>query len=213
MRQLHNQSILLFCKLNFGHGLSLLLKLLSLFKIPFSHLLQVFLKKDLSFLTIFGFLSLLKNVPNVVLKLFWVSYVNQLQRIFDSNFPPAGNIIHQELDQIEEVPRLEPGFIKDASFIHECELVLIYAAIEVLIDLPQPLVNFGFIIREVQLGQDPDDVFLVELVLGSKLVRLNNYGFLFVGYYLSILKLPLVAYSLSPQILLNVFFNLYASMF
>ena len=85
----------------------------------------------------------------MIFKLIGMADVNEFECVLNSDAPSSGNIIHQELGQVEEVSGFEPGLVEDAAFVHECELVLIDRAIEVFVDLPDPLIDFGFAVIEV----------------------------------------------------------------
>lgn len=202
-----------FVELDLCDCLSLFLQLLALFQVSFSHLFEVLIEKHFSLLTVFSLFSLLEDVLDMLFKLVWMTNVNELQCVFNCNAPSASDIIHQELSQVEEISRFEPGLIENAALVHECEFVFIYRAIEVFIDFPDPLIDFGLAEGEVELCQDSDDVFLIELFFGSKGFRLNGYGLRLMVYYWAGLKVPLVASTLSPQMRLKVLRSLSASMF
>ena len=187
---------LFFVEFDLGDGFSLFFELLSFFQVTFSHLFEVFFEKYFSLLSIFSLFPLLKDVLDVFFKLIWMADINKLQSVFNSDAPSSCNIIHQELSQVEKVSGLEPGLVKDAAFIHECEFVLIDGAIEILIDFPNPLIDFGLAVVKVELCQDSDDIFLVELIFGSGLfknLRVSVHGLLLGGFEVAIGRLDLIA--------------------
>jgi hypothetical protein len=141
-----------FSKLDFGDCFSLFLELLSFFQVTFTHLFEIFFEKYFSLLSIFGLFPLLENVPNVFFELVWMTDINELQSVFYSDPPSSGDIVHQELSQVKEISGLKPGLVEDAAFIHECEFVLINGAIEILINLPDPLIDFGLAIVKIEFG-------------------------------------------------------------
>ena len=130
---------------------------------------EVFFEEDFSLLSVFGFFPFLKDVSDMIFKLIGMSDVNEFECVLNSDAPSSGNIIHKKLSQVEKVSGFKPSLIEDAAFVHECELVLIDGAIEVFIDLPNPLIDFRFAVIEVKLSQDSDDVFLIELIFWSGL--------------------------------------------
>ena len=142
--RLKSSVVLSFSEFDFGDGFSFLFELFSSLQISFSHLLQIFFKQHFSLLAILSFLSILENGFNMFLKLIRMSYINQLQSVFYSDFSSASQIIHEELNKIKKVSWFKPGLIENASLIHECEFILINTSIQILIDLPNPLVDFGF---------------------------------------------------------------------
>lgn len=91
-----------------------------------------------------------------------IANIDQFEGVLHRDLVPAGEVIHQKLDEIEEISGLEASLIEDASLIHEGKLVLIDFAIEILIDFPDPLVDFGLAVGEAELGQHADDVLLVD---------------------------------------------------
>lgn len=172
---------LFFGEFDLSDGFSLFFELLSFFKVTFSHLFEVFFEKDFSLLSVFSLFSLFEDVLDVFFELVWMADINEFQSVFNSDAPFSSDIVHQELSQVEKVSGLEPGLVKDATFIHECEFVLIDGAIEILIDLPNPLIDFGLAVVKVEFCKDSDDVFLVELIFGSELnKRLTGFGAWFI---------------------------------
>jgi hypothetical protein len=85
---------------NLGHSLSLELQLLPSLQIVLPHLLKVLFKENLPLLSIFSLFSLPENLKDPLLQKIrvWVSDVNELKCVLDSNFRPTGEIIHQKLD-------------------------------------------------------------------------------------------------------------------
>ena len=113
----------------------------------------------------------------MLLKLFWVSDVDQLQGVLNSDFSSAGQIIHKELNEIEEISGLEPCLIENASFVHESELILVDGAIEVLIDFPDPLIDLGLAEREIKFCENSNDIFFIKLLFRPTVIIQNVTGF------------------------------------
>lgn len=103
-----------------------------------------------------------------------IADVDQFECVFNGDFVPAGEVVHEELDEIEEVSGFEAGIVEDAALVHECELVLVDFSVEILVDFPDPLVHFGLAVGEVEFGEHADDVLLVDRQSTSS----QNYGFL-----------------------------------
>lgn len=97
--------------------------------------------------------------------------INKFQGVFNGDAPSSGNIVHQELGQVEKISGFEPSLVENATFIHEGELILIDAAVQVFIDLPNPLIDFRFAEWKIKFCQNSDDVFLIKLVFGSKEIK------------------------------------------
>jgi len=85
----------------------------------------------------------------MLLKLFRISDINELQCVFNSYSAPSDQIIHQELDKIKKIPGFEPCLVKYASLVHESKLILINGVIEILIDLPDPLIHLRFTVNKI----------------------------------------------------------------
>lgn len=99
MKNFPERSSILFilCKFNLSDSFPFFLQILPFLEVSFSHLPQVLLKQNFSFLAIFSFFLFLKDVSDVIFELFRVSYVNELQSVLNCNAPSSGNIIHQKL--------------------------------------------------------------------------------------------------------------------
>lgn len=133
-----------------------------------------------------------------------VTDIDQFKSVFDCDFVSTSQVIHQKLYQVKEVTRLKSCLVEDASFVHECELIFIDLSIKILIDFPDPLIDFRFAERETELSQYSDHILLVN----RKATLKEMYGFL-----LKLSLSPLLLLTLSPQTLMNVFLSLSASMF
>ena len=91
-----------------------------------------------------------------------VAHIDEFEGIFDGDFVPAGQVVHEELDEVEEVARFKSSFVENASFVHESELVFVDFSIKVLIYFPDPLIYFWLAVGETQFGQHSNHVFLVD---------------------------------------------------
>jgi len=122
--------LLLFAH-NLRHCLPLQLQFFSALQIVLSHLFEVLIEEDLPLLSVFRFLTLPENLENSLLQEIRVRVadIDELQCVLDCDFGATGKIIHQELDQIKEVPGLQSRFVENASLIHEGKLVFVYLAI------------------------------------------------------------------------------------
>ena len=59
-----------------------------------------------------------------------------LESLFDSHFTLELLVVHEELDQVEELPWLLVLVVADAALVHRLVLCLAHFAIEVVIHLP-----------------------------------------------------------------------------
>ena len=91
-----------------------------------------------------------------------VAYIDELESVLDGDFAPAGQVVHQKLHQVEEVAWLQASFVKNATLVHQREFVLVDLAVQILVHLPNPLVDFWLVVGEAQLSQNTDHVFLVD---------------------------------------------------
>lgn len=201
-----NRSIILLLPHHLSHSLPLLLQPLPPLQIVLPHLLQVLLKKNLPLLAVFGLLPLSKDLEDVLLQEvgIWIPDVDKLQGVLNGDLASAGQIVHQELYEVEEVSGLEAGLIEDAALVHQGELVFVDLSVQVLVDLPDPLIDLGLAVREGQLGEHPNHVLLVDGQTNSH----KSYGFL-----LKASLSPLRLLTFSPQIRRKVLRSRSASMF
>ena len=127
-------------------------------------MLEIFIKKNLSLLAVFGLLPLSKNFKDVLLKKIRVrvSDVDQFQGVFYCDFISAGKVVHEELHQVEEITGFESSLVENAPFVHKGEFILIDLAIKIFIDFPNPLVDLGFAEGETEFGENSDDILLVD---------------------------------------------------
>ena len=127
-------------------------------------MLEIFIKKNLSLLAVFGLLPLSKNFKDVLLKKIRVrvSDVDQFQGVFYCDFISAGKVVHEELHQVEEITGLESSLVENAPLVHEGEFILIDLTVEIFIDFPNPLVDLGFAEGETEFGENSDDILLVD---------------------------------------------------
>ena len=91
-----------------------------------------------------------------------VSHVNQFKSIFNCDFISAGEVVHQKLNQVEEISGFETGLIEDAAFVHESKFVFIDLSVKIFIDFPDPLVNLRFVVWETEFGKDADHIFFID---------------------------------------------------
>ena len=81
-----------------------------------------------------------------------VAHVDEFEGVLHCDFVPAGQVVHEELYQIEEVSGFEASLVKDAPLVHEREFVLIDFSIEIFVDFPDPLIHLGLVVGEAQLS-------------------------------------------------------------
>lgn len=91
-----------------------------------------------------------------------IADVDEFEGVLNCDLASAGQVVHQELHEVEEIAGFEASLVEDAPFVHEAELVLVDFPVEVLVDLPDPLVDFGFAVGEGEFGEDADHVLLVD---------------------------------------------------
>ena len=65
----------------------------------------------------------------VVQALSAVSHIEDLEGLLDSDATLEGLVIHEELDQVEELPRLETSLIVNAPFVHCVILIATHVAV------------------------------------------------------------------------------------
>jgi len=165
-----------FCKLDLCDGLSLFLELLPLFQVSFSHLSEVLVEQNFSLLTVLSLFSFFEDVLDVFLKLVWMANINKFQSVFYGDAPSSCNVVHQELGQVEKISGFKPSLVENATFIHEGEFILIDAAVQIFIDLPNPLIDLRLAEWKIKFCQDSDDVFLIKLIFGSKEINKGITG-------------------------------------
>ena len=147
----------------FSHCLSLFLQFFSPVQIVLPHLLQIFIKQDFSFLAILSLFPFSEYLKNMLLKeiRIRVADIDKLESILHCYFISASQVIHQKLYQVKKVTRFQSSLVKNTSFVHEGELVLIDLSVKIFIDFPDPLVNFRFVVREAEFSQHANHVLLV----------------------------------------------------
>ena len=204
--KLSNRSIILLLADYLRHGLPLLLQPLPPLEVILPHLFEVLLEEYLPLLAVLSLLPFSEDLEDVLLEQIWIwiSDVDEFQGILDGDLASAGEVVHQELDEIEEVSGLEASLIEDASFVHEGKLVFVDLSVQVLVDLPDPLVHLWFAVGEGELGEHPNHVLLVDGQANYQ----RAYGFL-----LKASLSPLRLLTFSPQILRKVLRSRSASMF
>lgn len=159
-----DQSIILLLADHLSHGLSLLLQPLPALQVVLPHLLQVLLEQNLPLLAVLGLLALSEDLEDVLLQQIWIwiSDIDELQGILDGDLAPAGQVVHKELDKVEEVSGLQAGLIEDASLVHEGKLIFVDLSVQVLVDLPDPLIHLGLAVGEGQLCEHPNHIFFID---------------------------------------------------
>ena len=79
-------------------------------------------------------LCLPKYRSDLIIKAFSaVSHIEYLQGFFYGNAPLECLVIHEELDYVEQLARLQASFVRDASFIHGLEFLFADKTIEVIV--------------------------------------------------------------------------------
>ena len=101
-------------------------------------------------MAVVSLLLISKDLFNVLLEQVRVrvAYVDKLEGILYSDFAPAGQVVHEKLHQVEEVAWLQASFVKNATFVHQREFVLVDLAVQILVHLPNPLVDFWLVVGE-----------------------------------------------------------------
>jgi len=127
-------------------------------------------------LAVLSLFSLAEDLEDVFLEEFrvGVAHVDEFEGVFHGYLVPAAKVIHEELDQIEEVPGFEARLVEDAALVHEGELILVDLSVEVFVNFPDPLVDFWLAVGEAEFGEDADEVLLVD----GQSASLRKYGFL-----------------------------------
>lgn len=133
-----------------GDGLALLFQPFSAFEIILAHLFQVLFEENFPLLTVLCLFPLSKDLKDVLLKQVrvWITHIDKLESVFDGDFVPAGQVVHEELDKVEEVPRLKASLVENAALIHQCELILVHLSVKVFVYFPNPLIDLWFAVGE-----------------------------------------------------------------
>ena len=72
-----------------------------------------------------------------------VTHIQNLEGLFDGDTALKSLVIHEELDEVEELSWLEVGMVRDATLIHGHELLLGHETIQVVINFPNDQLNLS----------------------------------------------------------------------
>ena len=141
--------------------------LLLLFKGALVDLLYVLAVCDFLFASVWVLLVRTKDRLDFVIELVTsVAHEKDLKCLFDSDFALVLLVVHEELDQIEQLARLQISLVVDATLVHSHEFFFGNVAIQIVIDLPDDQVDFTTAWLAAQILEHVRQVNGSNLVLG-----------------------------------------------
>ena len=94
-----------------------------------------------------------------------VSHVHDLESLLDGDLASEGFVVHEELDQVEQLAQLEASDVADDSLVHGHVLLLGDVTVQVLVDFPDNKSDFSLQRLETQEGKNLEQVSWADLVL------------------------------------------------
>lgn len=104
-----------------------------------------------------------------------VAHEQDLQRLLHRNSPSKIAVVHQELRQIEQIPRLHPSFIRNAALVHDQELVPGNLGVQVVVHFPDEEFDLALVGAVAKAAEGVGDLGAVEIVrISSRMMNVKR---------------------------------------